>query len=94
MLFAFEGRASHAGGITLDKRLKLCYDVFESDDMLNWSEPIRMKCDGEDFGGHYVGFYSDSDAGQPFAIEGDTLVVLRNGNGTDVTRCYARIEEI
>ena len=67
-------------------------EVRESDDMLHWSEPIRMTRDGEDFGGHYVGFYSDSAAGQPFVIEGDTLAILRNGNGTDVTRCYARIE--
>ncbi len=69
-------------------------EIRESDDMLNWSEPVHITRDGEEFGGHYVGFYSDSDEGNPFDIDGDTLVILRNGNGTDITRCRATIEEI
>jgi len=69
-------------------------EVRESDDMLRWSQPIRMTRNGEDFGGHYAGFYSDSSTGQPFVIDEDTLVILRNGNGTDVTRCLAKIEKI
>lgn len=69
-------------------------EVRESDDMLHWSDPIRITRDGEDFGGHYVGFYSDSDKEQPFIIDRDTLAILRNGNGTDVTRCYATIEQL
>ena len=69
-------------------------EIRESDDMINWSEPIQMTRDGELFGGHYVGFYSDSDSGYPFDIEEDRLVIFRNGNGTDVTRCLATIEEI
>ena len=68
-------------------------ELRESDDLLHWSEPIRLSRGGEDFGGHYAGFYSCGDEGQPFVIDEDTLVVLRNGNGTDVTRCYAKIEE-
>ena len=67
-------------------------EIRESDDMVNWSDPIHVTRNGEEFGGHYVGFYSDSCEGQPFVIDGDTLTVLRNGNGTDVTGCAATIE--
>ena len=68
-------------------------EIRESEDMIHWSEPSCVVRDGAPFGGHYVGFYSASDEGSPSVIRDDTLAILRCGNGTDITRCYAAIEE-
>jgi hypothetical protein len=69
-------------------------ELRESDDLIHWSEPTCVMREGEPFGGHYAGFYSEAASGDPFVIEGDTMTVLRNGNGTDVTACRAIIETI
>ena len=58
-----------------------------SDDLLNWSEPVRAKREGKPFGNRYVAAVSDDDFSQPNVITGDSFCILSNHNGTDVT-CY------
>lgn len=67
-------------------------EVRESDDMIHWSEPVRLTRNGEIFGGHYAGLYSETDSCQPSVIDRDELLILLNGNGTDVTAYGAHIE--
>jgi len=67
-------------------------EVRESEDMLHWSEPVQLTRDGELFGGHYVGLYEGGTEGQTNLIKGDDMVILTNGNGTDVTRYEAKIQ--
>ena len=67
-------------------------EIRESDDMVHWSEPVQLTREGELFGGHYVGLYSPDTEGQTFTISGDDMVVLTNGNGTDITGYDVRIE--
>ncbi len=61
-------------------------EVRESEDMLHWSVPVQLTREGELFGEHYVGLYDSGTQNQTNVIEGDTAVILTNGNGTDVTR--------
>jgi hypothetical protein len=61
-------------------------EVRESEDMLHWSAPVQLTREGELFGEHYVGIYDSGTQNQTNVIEGDTAVILTNGNGTDVTR--------
>ena len=68
-------------------------EVRESEDMLHWSEPVQLTRDGELFGGHYVGLYEGGTAGQTNLIKGDDMVILTNGNGTDVTKYEVRIAQ-
>lgn len=67
-------------------------EVRESEDMLHWSAPVKLVREGELFGGHYVGLYEPGTEGQTFTVSGDDMVVLTNGNGTDITRYDVRIE--
>ena len=68
--------------------------VWESDDMLHWSEPITLTRDGGDFGAHYCGMYASDTVAQPNVISGDELVILTNGNGTDVTKQTGTIKRM
>jgi len=68
--------------------------VWESDDMLHWSEPVTLTRDGGDFGGHYCGMYARDTQAQPNIIADDELLILTNGNGTDVTKQAARIRNL
>jgi len=68
-------------------------EIRESVDMIHWSEPVHVLRDGAEFGGHYVGMYGVDDGEQPFVIPDDTVAILRNGNGTDVTRCYGNFDD-
>ena len=68
-------------------------EIRESHDMIHWSEPVHVLRDGSEFGGHYVGMYWVDDGEQPFVISDDTVAILRNGNGTDVIRCYGNFED-
>ncbi len=68
---------------------KVVEDIMEiriSDNLINWSEPIRATKDGNLFGNHYVAMVSDDTTNQPNVIEGDTFSILSNHNGTDVLR--------
>ena len=69
-------------------------EVRESEDLIHWSDPVRLTRDGEEFGGHYAGLYASDTVNSPNVIEGDAPIVLLNGNGTDVTRHETRIERI
>ncbi|MBQ4065982.1 MAG: hypothetical protein IJD10_07765, partial [Clostridia bacterium] len=51
-------------------------EVRVSDDMLHWSEPVRVYRDGELFGNHYVKIVPDDTASQPNLITGDTFSIL------------------
>ncbi len=66
-------------------------EVRESEDLLHWSDPVQLTREGEPFGGHYVGLYDGGTKNQTNVIEGDTAVILTNGNGTDVTRYEVEI---
>lgn len=69
-------------------------EVRESDDLVHWSKPVHLVHNGAEFGEHYVGFYSPDTHGSPSVIQGNALVILTNGNGTDVTRYEAEIEDL
>ena len=63
-------------------------EVRESDDLIHWSAPVQLNRDGEPFGGHYVGIYSDAKEGQTFVLTEDKGVVLSCiKNGSDITKC-------
>lgn len=64
-----------------------------SDDMLHWSEPLRVRKNGEEFGNHYVAMVSDDPACQPNIAPEDAFVVLTNHNGTDVAAWPAAFVE-
>jgi hypothetical protein len=64
--------------------------IRESDDMINWSDPIIASKDGKDFGNHYVAMISDDIVEQPNIINGDTFSILTNHNGTDVNRFISK----
>ena len=69
--------------------------VWESDDMIRWSEPVDLTRDGEAFGGHYCGIYGCDESASPSVIDGDTMMILlTKGNGTDVIKQRAEIEPI
>lgn len=57
-----------------------------SDDLVNWSDPIDVMNGEEFFGAHYVAVYPDDTESPISVITGDEFSVLKNGNGTDVTR--------
>lgn len=70
-------------------------DVMElrtSEDMLHWSEPVRVAYNGKPFGNHYMAIVSDEPDTQANIVKGDTLSILTNHNGTDVMRYSARID--
>lgn len=69
-------------------------EVRESDDLIHWSTPVRLTRDGAEFGGHYCGMYSCGTESQPHVIDSDDLLILTNGNGTDVTRYEAKIQKL
>ncbi len=64
-------------------------ELRSSENMLRWSEPVRVMKDGKEFGNHYVALLSDDDKNQPNVVEGDEGSVLSNHNGTDVLRYKA-----
>lgn len=68
--------------------------VWESEDLVHWSESVNLMRDGAEFGAHYCGMYASDSTEQPGVICGDDLIILTNGNGTDVTRQDAKIEQI
>ena len=70
-------------------------DIMEwrvSDDMIHWSEPMKVERNGRPFGNHYMAIVSEEVGTYPNVIEGDEFVILTNHNGTDVDRQNARFE--
>ena len=65
-------------------------ELRESDDMLHWSEPLRVVKDGNEFGAHYVALFPNGSTGSPFLIPDDDFSVLTNYNGTSVLRWPAK----
>lgn len=63
-----------------------------SEDMINWSEPQYIECDGEKFGNHYVAAISDRTDTHPCIIKGDEFLLLTNHNGKDVLSFNATIK--
>lgn len=54
-----------------------------SENLLDWSEPIRLEKDGKAFGAHYCSFYS-AERERSAAVSGNKLVLQLCGNGLDV----------
>ena len=67
-------------------------EIRESEDLIHWSDPVQLTRNGELFGGHYCGLYAADNTRHNNVISADTLMVLTNGNGTDVTRYEAKIQ--
>ena len=68
-------------------------EVRVSDDMIHWSEPVRLMDGEKEFGNHYVAMVADDKVNQPNIVVGDTFSILSNHNGTDVARHMARFAE-
>ncbi len=66
-------------------------EVLTSEDMLHWSDPIRIMYEGKEFGNHYQAIVPNDDKNQPNILEGDEFYILTNHNGTDVMRYAAKI---
>ncbi len=72
------------------KRLIADYmEVRTGKDLIHWSEPTAIYHEGKLFGNHYMAMVDDSADTQPNVIQGDSLTVLTNHNGTDVMRYRA-----
>ena len=65
----------------------------ERNDMIHWSEPVRLMDGEKEFGNHYVAMVADDKVNQPNIVVGDTFSILSNHNGTDVARHMARFWE-
>ena len=68
-------------------------EVRESEDLLHWSEPVRLEKGGQAFGNHYVAMVADDRKNPPNVIEGDEGAILSNHNGTNVDRFRFTIEK-
>ncbi|NLD87385.1 MAG: hypothetical protein GX633_03905 [Clostridiales bacterium] len=67
-------------------------DIRTSTDLVNWSEPIRAKRAGSEFGNHYMAIVYDKQDRQPNIVPGKEFYILSNHNGTDVLKYLSKID--
>ena len=70
-------------------------DVIElriSDDLIHWSDPVRLEKDGKPFGNHYGAVIPKGKTGSPFQC-GDEFYFYLNHNGTDVIAWDGKLEK-
>lgn len=60
-------------------------------DLINWSEPIKVERNGKHWGNHYVAVCDTTTSGQPFIVKGNEFCILSNHNATDVLYSAVRL---
>lgn len=60
-------------------------------DLLEWSDPIPIIVDGNEFGNHYVAIANRDDKTQTYILTSNEFSILTNHNGTDVLSYPAKI---
>ena len=62
--------------------------------LLEWSEPITVYKDGNEFGNHYVAFANSDDKTQPYILTSNEFSIMTNHNCTDVMNYPVKIMKI